>query len=244
MKVAKKILKNVYYKIPFLYELKNGLAYFLGVNNSHRDISDKAFLVFELIKKTNQPIFPMFGTLLALHRDGQVTRADDMDFAVIGSQSLSKQLVEFLEQQGAKLVGISAVDNGNTLAELSFEYVGVKVDIFALFSDKDGIKHVCPNFRKSKPSCEEVNGLQYMRFDSHFEVTYPDFNLKENESGLLLPDDPTQIFDLHYGKDWMVPKEKNFIDFAAYRFIKNPSFSVYGSSKDLNTMLNDVYFSE
>lgn len=239
----KLLLKKIYYKIPYLYELKNFVVKLVRGNPDLKDMQDVAPHVYNLIGKLGLDIFPMYGTLLALHREGKVTTADDFDFATLDPSVFCNETIEKLEQAGAKLCAFSVVNDSKELVELSFVYQEAKVDIFLLTETGSEVEHKCPNFRKSKPQLEVENGLTYNVFPSFFSVKYPKITLiKCDKTGLVTPLDPESIFEHHYAADWMIPKEKNFIDFSNYQFINAKSFSVYGEPASLKAALQS-YFS-
>lgn len=238
----KTFIKKLYYKIPFLFEIKNAIQKRFFKNSAMVDMTETAPKVFALVKSIDPNIQPFFGTLLALHREGKVGMADDFDFAVTDKSKLSMELIEQFEQQGAKLIAFSMVENGSKLVELSFEYLNAKVDIFYLQETSKNVLHACPNFRKSKPKKIVQDGLNIDLFPSHFEVTYPLFSCKLNsETGLYQHENPPTMFEKHYATDWMVPKESNFIDFSNYEFIKLNAFSAYGSSSAIKAVLNRYF---
>ena len=236
------LIKKVYYKVPYLFEMKNAIQKRFCKNSALVDMSEVAPKVFALVQSIDPNIQPFFGTLLALHREGKVGMADDFDFAVTQQDKLSMQLIEEFEQRGAKLIAFSMVKNGTQLVELSFEYLNAKVDVFYLQKNTSDVVHSCPNFRKSKPQMIQHDELAIHLFPSHFEVSYPPFTTELNNStGLYQHSNPASMFEKHYASDWMVPKQSNFIDFSNYRFIKQNAFSAYGSSKAIKAVLN-TYF--
>lgn len=236
------LVKKIYYKVPYLFEMKNAIQKRFFKNNALVDMSEVAPKVFELIQSIDPTIQPFFGTLLALHREGKVSIADDFDFAVTQQGKLSMQLINELEQLGAELIAFSMVESGTKLVELSFEYLDTKVDIFYLQKNTSEVVHSCPNFRKSKPKMIKQDGLDIHLFPSHFEVSYPLFTTQLNSiTGLYQHSNPPSMFEKHYARDWMVPKKSNFIDFSNYRFVKQEAFTAYGASKDIKKVLSQYF---
>ena len=236
------LIKKVYYKVPYLFEIKNAIQKRFCKNSDLVDMSEVAPKVFALVQSIDPNIQPFFGTLLALHREGKVGLADDFDFAVTQQNQLSMAFIESFEQQGAKLVAFSMVEDGTRLVELSFEYLNAKIDVFYLQKNISDVVHSCPNFRKSKPQMIQQDGLAIHLFPSHFEVSYPSFTTLLNSStGLYQHSNPPSMFEKHYASDWMIPKQNNFIDFSNYRFIKKNSFSAYGPNDVIKAALNSYF---
>lgn len=187
--------------------------------------------ILTIIGKINLPIFPMFGTLLTIHRDKHFSFADDFDFAILDKNYFNLNLVKRLNNFNFHLKSFSLVDN--EIVELSFDYKGANVDIFFLIQESSCL-HKCPNFRKEKPEKSFEKKLKLRTYSSYFQVKYPNIELYKDKSlNIWLPSNPESIFENHYGSDWMIPKESNFIDFHNYEFIKNESKIYYGKQKHL-----------
>lgn len=186
--------------------------------------------------------FPMFGTLLSIYRDGGFVFADDFDFAVI--DKFPDDMVSKFEAIGYTLSSVSIIGNKREIIEYSFQkkIAGkcVKVDVFKLKTIDGVIRHCCPNFRKEKEFVSFENGLKICSFNSFFYVDYPYFKLVDSSWGIKLPDKPEEIFQLHYGKEWNIPKMKNFIDFDAYSFVQEKSTTVLGGSGKLKKYIKKI----
>jgi hypothetical protein len=189
-------------------------------------------IILAINDENNVQIFPMFGTLLFLRRDGFIRTADDFDFAVAAESILDKSaLVEQFEHYGFVLCSLSTVKTQEELVELSFRYEGVKVDIFFLGETDEGIVHACPNFRKEEPTLDRsIKGAVKAQYDSYFQVVYPHAPLvRDSEFKLPYPLNFERIFEIHYGMDWKVPKRKNFIDFSGYMFVSEAAYTIEGA---------------
>ncbi|HCP5403187.1 TPA: hypothetical protein OEH90_003238 [Escherichia coli] len=198
-------------------------------------------MVVNDVMKLNYNYFPMFGTLLSLHRDGRFVFADDFDFAIIGD--FPEDIISTFERNGYQLCALSLIGNKREIIEYSFskkiknEYI--KVDIFKLKEVNNIIRHSCPNFRKEKEFVRFRDGLKICQFNSYFTVDYPKFDLTGSKWGIKIPNNPDDIFELHYGHDWEIPKTSNFIDFSAYRFIAERSETVLGPSEKLKEYIKN-----
>lgn len=191
------------------------------------DVSKFSNDVLSVVRASNIKVFPMFGTLLSIYRDKGFLYADDYDFALQEGGEFSLELINCLEKLGVRLVGYSVVNKAE-LVELSFDYQGVRIDIFKLFYSGQETYHKCPNFRKERPSIDYGN-LTLKQYKSYFQVTYNKIITEFNDSWLLdLPIDCEMIFEKHYGKDWRVPKKSDFIDFESYDFFESKSYNVTG----------------
>ncbi|MFQ0834063.1 hypothetical protein [Citrobacter gillenii] len=186
--------------------------------------------------------FPMFGTLLSIYRDGSFLFADDFDFAVF--DVFPDDMIDNAEAIGYVLSSISIIGHKREIIEYSFqkEIDGklVKVDFFKLKTIDGVIRHYCPNFRKEKEYVSFENGLKICSFNSFFYVDYPYFNLVDSSWGVKVPEKPEEIFELHYGKDWKIPKIKDFIDFEAYYFVQEKSMTVVGDSSSLKKYIKNI----
>ena len=204
-------------------------------HNRNGDKSSFANLVLASIKKVDETIFPMFGTLLSIYRDKKFNYADDYDFGVLNLEIFNFDMIDKFERNGFELCSISTVGINNEIVELSFYLHSngekIKIDIFGLEIIDDTIRHKCPNFRKEKEYVDFSNGLKISNFNSFFIVDYPIFELvRSNDFDIMLPSDPIKIFEKHYGSDWNIPKESNFIDFSCYQFIREPAKVVSADS--------------
>lgn len=223
--------------------------FFRGVRSLLRKLhkekdKNKAHFGVDILNSVSQiddKIFPMFGTLLSICRDGQFIFADDFDFAVLGDYT--DDIIDRFEEYGFELIGLSTVGHKKKLVELSFHKVfegeNVKVDLFKLDTHESFVRHCCPNFRKEKERVLFINGLKLCNFNSYFTVDYPPFSLVESKFNILIPSCSESIFSCHYGKDWMVPKKSNFIDFNNYKFINEPSCTIIGDSKRLKKFISE-----
>ncbi|TVO35953.1 hypothetical protein [Vibrio algivorus] len=219
-------------KIPLIKNIRN-----LKKKNTVDKISQPenfahlADEILTIIGNLNIPIFPMFGTLLTIHRDKKFLFADDFDFAILDSKYFNLDLVRILNNFNFHLKSFSLVEN--EIIELSFNYKGANIDVF-LLTQKKSCLHKCPNFRKEKPKKSFEKNLKLRTYNSYFQVKYPKIELyKNNTLNIWLPKDPESIFEKHYGLDWMIPKESNFIDFNNYVFIEKESKIYYGKEKHL-----------
>ncbi|EHX2146156.1 hypothetical protein [Escherichia albertii] len=185
--------------------------------------------------KLNPNFFPMFGTLLSLHRDERFVFADDFDFAIIGE--FPEDIISTFENNGYQLCALSLIGNNREIIEYSFNKKinneCIKIDIFKLKDVNGVIRHSCPNFRKEKEIVRFRDGLKICQFNSYFTVDYPKFDLTDSKWGIKVPNDPDTIFELHYGQDWKTPKTSNFIDFSAYHFVVESSETILGPSEKL-----------
>lgn len=194
--------------------------------------------ILDLLKGNKSNIFPMFGTLLSIYRDKKFTYADDFDFGIIGEIKLS--LIEELESLGLRLTGVSFVEKSRVV-EVSFQYKGVKIDIFSLIRESsETISHYCPNFRQYVPYVTPFSQkvLKYA-YPSFFIVKYPSFDFEfDPYSGFMIPNKAELIFENHYGSDWNVPKTSNFIDYSNYQFVEQESYILIGDSIELKGYFN------
>lgn len=199
---------------------------------SAKDYSYLSSEVLNIISSLDKPIYPMFGTLLSLHRDKEFLYADDYDFAINEESYFNFELIDEIESYGLTLNSFSIAKN--EVVELSFKYKGVSVDVFLIKDDADESTHLCPNFRQDKSEKSFDSNLKIRTYPSYFSVTYPKIKLeRSSELNLWIPIDPESIFKKHYGYDWNIPKTDNFIDFNNYQFYDIPSATYCGTSKDL-----------
>ncbi|EGQ7903450.1 hypothetical protein VPH80_002420 [Vibrio parahaemolyticus] len=204
--------------------------------------SEHAESVLQLIKNSNLKVFPMFGTLLSIYRDGKFIYADDYDFALMEGQQLDIEVINKMNHFGAVLVAFSIV--GDDLVELSFDFNGVRIDFFQLDYSKEKVTHRCPNFRKERPDID-FSKLIKKKYQTYFSVDYVLFELEFNQSwGVYIPTDCEKIFERHYGLDWRTPKMSNFIDFSNYDFKELDSYNVCGEQglliHELETKFNNL----
>jgi len=203
-----------------------------GIRDKRRDnrvnpnLAKDAGSVLELVRSSGLKLFPMFGTLLSIYRDGKFIYADDYDFALMPGEKLDFKVINSMANKGAKLVAFSLV--GNDLVEFSFEYEGIRIDIFKLDYYDDKVCHRCPNFRTDRPKID-FSELTIKEYSTYFEVEYPKITFYFDEFwGFYIPENCEDIFERHYGLDWNIPKQTNFIDYKNYRFIRKQSFNVSG----------------
>jgi hypothetical protein len=232
-------LKKIEHKLkslPVIRKLRNmkkRRSKDLGVAN-YAHLSNE---VLAIVNDLDAPIFPMFGTLLSIVRDKEFNFADDYDFAVVGRENFTTQLIQKVEERGAKLSSVTLIDN-EKLVELSFEYKGVNVDIFLLEMNDGMITHLCPHFREQKYIKSFSGKLKIKTYSQYFQISYPKFSLKKDDSfNLLIPDNSETIFERHYGLDWKTPKNSGFIDYKHYDFFDVPSCTIHGKHKDIKKYL-------
>lgn len=207
---------------------------------------DYSYLGEEILSKIStleQPISPMFGTLLSIVRDGRFNYADDYDFAIYDEAYFNLKLIDDMEDRGFVLKGFSVV--GDELVELTFQFNGVGVDIFLIKNDAGSSVHKCPNFRLARSDKDYTNKIRRKKYPSYFVVKYPKVQLIQSENiGMLIPRNPDEIFSRHYGLDWETPKKDNFIDFKQYEFFEILSMTCSGDSINIKKyMENKGYFS-
>lgn len=208
------------------------------IESNKKDYSHLSEEVLELVRALKEPVFPMFGTLLSLHRDKAFLFADDYDFAFFDRSLMSLKFIEKVESLGASLKGASVVND--ELIELSFTYKKVGIDFFYLSNEAGQSVHLCPNFRTGNKVKSKKGSIKLRNFDSYFSVSYPEIELHHDESlGLMMPTDPVSIFEQHYGNDWNIKKTRNFIDFNNYTFTQKDAQCYAGSSEKLKAMLID-----
>ncbi|MFL1805272.1 hypothetical protein [Plesiomonas shigelloides] len=203
------------------------------------DISKYFNEINKAMSSLNLNAFPMFGTLLCYYRDNDVRNTDDYDYAIIDLNADIDKVLIHLRPLGFTLKSLSYVriDDQDRLVELSFDYKGIRVDIFDLTYEGNGIIHRCPNFRTEKPKILLFKkGITKTSYKSFFEVNYDSFSLDwDPRIGLNIPSKAyiEDIFLRHYGRDWNIPKKENFIDFKHYRFIESTSYCLLGNDADL-----------
>lgn len=194
-----------------------------------KDYSYLADEILEKISNLKQPVSPMFGTLLSIIRDGKFNYADDYDFAIYDKKFFNADLITSMKNMGFNLKGFSLT--GEQLVELTFLYKGVGIDIFLIENNGDFSIHKCPNFRLEAPQKDYANKMRRRKYSSYFIVKYPKIELtRSDETGLLMPNSPEQIFSIHYGSDWRTPKKDNFIDFSNYEFVEKTAMTCSGDS--------------
>ncbi|WP_300173024.1 hypothetical protein [uncultured Aliivibrio sp.] len=229
-----KQIEHYFKKTALISMIRN---YVKSKNNKHitvmtKDYSYLSSEILDIISSLNKPIYPMFGTLLSIHRDNAFLYADDYDFALNDKSYFNFELINDIESYGLILSSFSIANN--ELVELSFKYKGVSVDFFLIKNNIDESIHLCPNFRQSKSEKSFESNLKVRTYPSHFSVTYPKIELEKSfELNLWIPKDPVSIFEKHYGHDWNVPKTENFIDFNNYQFHEISSATYCGESKHL-----------
>ncbi|WP_162627180.1 hypothetical protein [Aeromonas media] len=203
------------------------------------DISKHFNEINYVISCLNLNAFPMFGTLLCYYRDNDVRNTDDYDYAIIDLNAVIDNVLMHLRPLGFTLKSLSyvCIDGQDRLVELSFDYKGIRVDIFDLSYESNRIVHRCPNFRTEKPKLLFFKkGITKTLYKSFFEVKYESFSLDwDPRIGLNIPSSAyiEDIFLRHYGSDWNVPKKENFIDFKHYCFVENTSYCLLGNDADL-----------
>lgn len=225
-----KFLLNIPIYSSIKFKVRSLLPNFKENKVGHIDVSDKQDVVFSLVKKVLPEAFPFFGTLLFIHRDKLFKNTDDFDFAIFDSSKLNQELVSFFEAEGAVLISSSYI-LGLGIIELSFIIDGARFDIFSLEKNTDKIVHHCPNFRKERPYKKMLNDNIIESYSSIFTVEYPIFDTSYCPIwGILLPNNREMIFESHYGKDWLTPKQNDFIDFSEYNFHTRKSYVIKSNS--------------
>lgn len=236
------MLDNIIYKAKGqIIEIAKKNAIFDGVISSLRsfiqrkrtnpDKSNSSKMILNLVIRSNIKLFPMFGTLLSIYRDGEFLYADDYDFALMEGEELNLEIITKMNNLGASLIAYSFVED--ELVELSFEVDGVRLDIFKLKFDNEKVIHTCPNFRKERADID-FSELTIRNYKTYFTVDYPKFELNlDNAWNLYLPNNCERIFEAHYGKDWKTPKKSDFIDYTNYKFIEGKSGNINGHQENL-----------
>lgn len=231
----KSVVKQWLINLPNHFYLAKQMLKLINMFRSERILANKAEKsneVFSLVKSLSIDVYPFFGTLLNIHRDGKIVYADDFDFASTNRNVISAKFIQEVESLGAKLVAFSVVQE-DQIVELSFELNGAKIDFFYLEDNGFSIVHRCPNFRKERAE-KEIAQVETNYYKSYFEVEYVKFDVQLSEEwGMLLPVKPEDIFNRHYGLDWRTPKMSNFVDYSQYNFVSSKSYTCIGDHAGL-----------
>ncbi|ODS09930.1 hypothetical protein [Vibrio scophthalmi] len=209
-------------------EVISGFEITKRLNKKERN--DFSYLGFEVLGKINKiygrDVFPFFGTLLAIKRDGEFKNQDDFDFATLNVNSYTSYYFEKMKVEGFELYKYCIVE-GEGIVEVSFKYKEVNVDIFLLSPGKDVVTHNCPDFRRSVPVRKTFDNVVKQKFKTCFSVPYPKFELiYDGDFDVYFPDLYEEIFVAHYGDDWKTPKLSSFIDYKHYIFADKSSLIV------------------
>ncbi|HIE0661162.1 MULTISPECIES: hypothetical protein [Providencia] len=232
------------YNILYNSILFRGYRYLLRniLKKSDSNNAKFAYDILNSVKNIRADIFPMFGTLLSIYRDKTFLYADDFDFAIIGD--FDEDIIKDFEKNDFELCAISTIGKRNKLVEISFhkkiDNIKVKVDVFKLTKFNHLIRHSCPNFRTGKGRFKIKKGIKICEYDSYFNVDYPYFNLSiDNNFNIVIPSNPKEIFEAHYGNEWQIRKSKNFIDFKSYQFKTEISRTITGTADSLKNYIKD-----
>lgn len=150
----------------------------------------------ELLKTTNKDqtkVFCVFGTLLGLHREGNLIEHDyDIDIACYSENLI--EVLDVLKILGAKFTHRFTSETNPDFGEYSFLLNGIRFDLFIFHRDN-----------------EVVFCTDYVEKDNTFmerQLVFPTFELENviiNGFQFCLPSDPSVFLAQRYGANYMQP---------------------------------------
>jgi len=217
-----------------LYSVQRNRAARKVVN--HAALSEE---IFEIISSLGLNIFPFYGTLLFLIREGAITFADDFDFATMDTIDV-EQLVLSLARKGAYPNGVVR-DSSGKVYQINFVYKGCSIDLAVIKNEGAVFSHEFVHFRNERAKVTYANKSVLKEYSQIYRLTFPSFSLNYSSSlNALMPTQAEDILSTIYGEDWMTPKNSNFIDYKNYSFIDRELLVIKGSvNKYLPKLLND-----
>lgn len=195
--------------------------------------------IFEIISSLGLNIFPFYGTLLFLIREGTITFADDFDFATLDTIDVD-QLVASLAKKGAYPNGVVR-DSSGKVYQINFVYKECSIDLAVIKNEGAIFVHEFVNFRNERAKATYGKNSVVKKYSQIYRLVFPSFSLNYSSSlNALMPTESEAILSTIYGEDWMTPKTSNFIDYKSYSFIDRELMVIKGSvHKHLPKLLND-----
>lgn len=204
LKIAKKILKPIYYQYK-LYLEKKQLHYF------HTNALD-ALCQFDKVMELNDLKYTLaFGTLLgAVREKGFIKHDIDIDVSM-WIEDYSDDTVGILENTGFKLVHSFTIDDGVSGREETYEYNGVQIDIFYFYANNKSYPYccdflMCENTATFRDSMKKYGYVRPRRLElpmSKERIRVPFENIN-----LYIPSNAEEILRFRYGNDYMIPNKK------------------------------------
>ena len=153
-----------------------------------------------------------FGTLLGVFRNGALLPNDlDIDLGVFlkdYSPDIEKAMIDY----GFVLIHEYEIDGKRYGLEQSYQYKGVKVDLFYYNSNKDYIfTHIFMNFpgMTYNESIKIKGGL--LPIENYFPKT-GFTQVKFLNTYFTIPSPPEKYLAFHYGEDFMTPRKWDYMD--------------------------------
>jgi len=195
--------------------------------------------ILEIISSLGLNIFPFYGTLLFLVREGEITFADDFDFATLDTIDVD-YLVSSLAKKGIHPKGIIQ-DSFGKAYEITFDYKGCGIDIVFIKDEGVTFVHEQVNFRNEIAKATYAKNSVSKIYSQVYRLDLPKFSLSHSALlNAMIPNESESILSIIYGEDWRTPKTSNFIDYGKYSFIDRKVTVTNGSVDNLlPKLLND-----
>ena len=195
---------------------------------NHAGLSDE---IFGIIASLGLNIFPFYGTLLFLIREGSITFADDFDFATFDTIDVD-QLVESMRQKGAFPNGI-VLDSLGKVYQLNFIYKNCSIDLAFIKKDEKNFVHEFVNFRNEIAKVTYGKNFILKKYNQIYRLHLPKFTLKKSLSlNTFIPSESETILSIIYGEDWRTPKASSFVDYVNYFFEERKVMVISGNIDD------------
>jgi hypothetical protein len=220
MKVSTKLLEIGNSIVSFFHvkALVKPLYYFFYKNRViHRQQklfkknSKEALSLFDSCLKTHQiPYVLAFGTLLGgIREHGFIKHDFDID-TMIWNEDYRDDISNILAEKGINLIHTFLIDDGATGREESYEFKGVQIDIFYLYTSAGEFPYTCDFLARdciSFEACMKKYGSVLPRkieLPVSRNTKYIDFE----GISLPVPENAEEILSFRYGKDYMIPNPK------------------------------------
>ena len=201
----KKKIKLFLLKYNILIYVYNIIIFFRKNNKNNDNMNKFLFFFLNLCKKQNIYLFPFFGTLLGLYRDGGVINYDnDIDFALIKNQNTYKILKFLSDNNFTKILDCTIVET-NQLTLEKYKNKDFEIDIFYLYEENDYFYFFDNESNSGLSTIEEINNNiivnPYLNKISKFEIK----TLFLNNLFFLAPSNPKLLLTELYGDKFMIP---------------------------------------
>lgn len=161
-------------------------------------------LFSQITEKLNVEYSLMYGTLLGSYREHTfIKHDDDIDIAVRRS-CITLELINAMKEKGFRYYYTFLTDD-NTRVHVSFDFKGVKFDLYSFFVSEDGTKATSSIPRSLEEGWDESFKQNSIRV---LNMTFPYKGVKIIDfegAKVKVFSNPDEILRINYGDDFMTP---------------------------------------
>jgi len=181
--------------------------------------------IFEISKKEDLKIFPLYGTLLGFEREGGfISWDDDIDLGFVDKDDSLKKIIDvFVNKYHFKFY--HAIKYHERIAEFTLIHKNITIDFFPLHKEDDSLMAKAFYWREDfEYDAQNANSAYYMR--------HPIINALETMTvhnvEIMVPANRLEVIKAEFGESWMVP-DSGFSEMNLPTFIGKDD---YGYSVD------------